>query len=877
MTTRSIVVFDTTLRDGEQTPGCALSPEDKVAIAEQLVRLGVDVIEAGFPAASPGEAAAVRAVASAVGDHGPVVCGLARANRRDIEIAAEALEPAKRRRLHTFIATSDLHLERKLRLTRPEVVERAAAAVRLAREFTDDVEFSAEDASRSDWQFLAEVLLAAAEAGAKTVNIPDTVGWATPSEYGALIERVCQLVAPYPGLVVSTHCHDDLGLAAANTLAGISAGAGQVEVTINGLGERAGNAALEEIVMALRTRAACFGGATTKVQTSELGTTSRLVSERTAIPVPVTKAIVGKNAFAHESGIHQAGMLADPRTYEIMSPEAVGAAGSTLVLGKHSGRHALCHRLEALGISLQGEALERVASAVKKVAEDRQSAVDDDLLRAIVREAESRQPSTARTMFEKVWQNHVVRDATPETPAVIYVDLHLVHEVTSAQAFTALRERGLKVRCPERTMATMDHATPTISAPKHGGASERRGRFLALCEDDARAQLDALTRNAAEAEIPLLDLGDKRRGIVHVVGPELGITQPGMVVVCGDSHTSTHGAFGALAFGIGTSQVAQVLATQCLLQQRPKVMKVALEGELHPGVTAKDLALALAAEIGVGGATGHVIEYTGSAVRSLSMEGRMTLCNMAIEVGARAGMGAPDETTIEYLRGRPGVPAGVAFEAAAARWRALASDPGARYDAEVTIDANHVAPMVTYGTNPGMAVPVTGRIPDPSTFSDEALRQATTRALGYMGLEPGASVEGIPVDVVFVGSCTNSRISDLRAVAEVLRGRHIAPNVRLLVVPGSESVKRVAEAEGLDRVFVDAGAEWREPGCSMCIAMNGDKLTAGQLAVSTSNRNFEGRQGTGGRTVLASPVTAAACAIAGSIADPRPYLAGVPA
>jgi 3-isopropylmalate/(R)-2-methylmalate dehydratase large subunit len=835
--------------------------------------LQVDVIEAGFPAASANEAGAVRAVASEVGSaDGPVICALARATRSDIEVAARSLEPARRRRLHTFIATSDLHLERKLKLTRAQAVERAAAAVTLAREITDDVEFSAEDASRSDPDFLTEVFLAAIAAGARTLNVPDTVGWSTPSEYGELIQRVCRIANEYPDVVVSTHCHDDLGLAVANTLAGISAGARQVECVVNGLGERAGNAALEEIVMALHTRPA-FYRVHTRVNTCELANASRVVSECTCIPVPATKAVVGANAFAHESGIHQAGVLADRRTYEIIEPTSVGVAGTTLVLGKHSGRHALAHRLEALGLSVADDIIDRISGAVKELAESHMAIDDATLASMVQRSIEQRQREThPRTMLEKVWDAHVVRDATPDTPAVIYVDLHLVHEVTSAQAFSVLRERGLRVRCPERTLATMDHATPTTWSPVWSSSSlparvrsaERGRRMLALCDDDARTQLEALATNAKEAEIPVLPLGDPRRGIVHVVGPELGLTQPGMVVVCGDSHTSTHGAFGALAFGIGTTQVAHVLATQCLLQQRPKVMRVEIAGTLHPGVTAKDLALALAARIGIGGATGHVIEYAGPAVRALSMEGRMTLCNMAIEVGARAGMVAPDETTIEYVRGRPGAPEGADWDAAVVRWMSLAS--------EVRLDANEVEPMVTYGTNPGMAVSVTGRIPELSTFRDETTKQATVRALGYMGLVPGAALAGTPVDVVFVGSCTNSRLSDLRAVAGVLRGRQVAPGVRLLVVPGSEVVKRDAEAEGLHRVFLDAGAEWREPGCSMCIAMNGDKLAPRQLAVSTSNRNFEGRQGTGGRTVLASPVTAAAAAVAGAIVDPRPFL-----
>jgi 3-isopropylmalate/(R)-2-methylmalate dehydratase large subunit len=472
-----------------------------------------------------------------------------------------------------------------------------------------------------------------------------------------------------------------------------------------------------------------------------------------------------------------------------------------------------------------------------------------------------------RTLFEKLWDAHVVRPPTASTPAVLYVDLHLVHEVTSAQAFTELRARGLPVRCPGRTVATMDHTTPTTS--RHG----RRATLATLpaIADDARAQLAQLARNCDEFGVPLYALGDDRQGIVHVIGPELGLTQPGMTVVCGDSHTSTHGAFGALAFGIGTSQVAHVLATQCLLQTRPRTMEVRVDGRLAGGVGAKDLILAIIAQLGIGGGTGHVIEYRGEAVTALSMEERMTLCNMSIEAGARAGMVAPDDTTFAYLAGRPHAPAGAAWDAAVARWRDLRSDDEATFDASVTIDASHLSPMITYGTNPSMGIAITGDVPDPAARDAGSDRDGLAHALRYMGMQAGQPMLGTPVDVVFVGSCTNSRISDLRSAASLLVGRHVAPGVRMLVVPGSQQVKRQAEAEGLDRIFLQAGAEWREAGCSMCIAMNGDSLRPGQLAVSTSNRNFEGRQGAGGRTLLASPLTAAASAIAGVVADPRRF------
>ena len=476
--------------------------------------------------------------------------------------------------------------------------------------------------------------------------------------------------------------------------------------------------------------------------------------------------------------------------------------------------------------------------------------------------------STPRTLFDKVWDAHVVREQSASTPTVLYVDLHLVHEVTSPQAFAELRRRGLRVRRPEHTVATMDHSTPT----ERGSGTTRTLAVLPGLDSRARTQLEQLEQNCGEFGIPLYALGDARQGIVHVIGPELGLTQPGMTVVCGDSHTSTHGAFGALAFGIGTSQVGHVLATQCVLQTKPKRLEARVDGRLAPGVTAKDVILAIIARLGVDGGTGHVIEYRGQTISALSMEERMTVCNMSIEAGARAGLIAPDDTTFAYLEGRPHAPRGAAWERAVAGWRRLGSDDDATFDASLTIDASSLAPMITYGTNPGTGVPITQRVPEPDRFASGD-REHVRHALDYMRLRPGQELIGTPVDVVFIGSCTNSRLSDLRAAATILRGRRVAPGVRVLVVPGSQAVKRAAESERLDRVFIEAGAEWREAGCSMCIAMNGDSLRPGQLAVSTSNRNFEGRQGAGGRTLLASPLTAAASAIAGAVADPRPLFA----
>jgi 3-isopropylmalate/(R)-2-methylmalate dehydratase large subunit len=455
-----------------------------------------------------------------------------------------------------------------------------------------------------------------------------------------------------------------------------------------------------------------------------------------------------------------------------------------------------------------------------------------------------------KTLYDKIWDAHVV---VPETdaPAILFADLHLIHEVTSPQAFDELRRRGLRVRRTDLTLGTEDHSIPTTT------------RILSPSEDrEAYDQVTKLEANCREFGVLLYGLDSEHQGIVHVIGPELGVTQPGKTIVCGDSHTSTHGAFGALAFGIGTTEVGYVLASQCLLQRKARNLEISVDGHLKPGVTAKDIILYIISKIGTAGGTGCVIEYTGSAIRGLNMDGRMTVCNMSIEAGARAGMVAPDDTTFEYLAGRPRAPKGADWDKAVAWWRTLPTDAGAIYDRSISFAAADIEPMISFGTNPGMTIPVTGTVPNADT---DELR----RAFQYMGIEPGKPLLGHPIDVVFIGSCTNSRLSDLRAAAEIFKGRKVASTVRTVVVPGSQQVKKLAEQEGLDRVFKEAGAEWRESGCSMCIAMNNDKLEPGQVSVSTSNRNFEGRQGPGGRTLLASPLTAAASAVMGRVTDLR--------
>jgi 3-isopropylmalate/(R)-2-methylmalate dehydratase large subunit len=468
-------------------------------------------------------------------------------------------------------------------------------------------------------------------------------------------------------------------------------------------------------------------------------------------------------------------------------------------------------------------------------------------------------PRKPRTIIEKVWDNHIVAEREG-APTLLYIDLHLVHEVTSPQAFAGLRERGLKVRRPDLTIGTTDHSIPT------------HDRSLPILDEIAATQISQFERNCRDFGIPFYGPQSGKQGIVHVIGPEQGVTQPGMTVVCGDSHTATHGAFGALAFGIGTSQVEHVLASQCLLQTRSKTYEVRVDGTLRSGVGAKDIILNLISRIGIGGGTGCVFEFAGSAIRSLSMEERMTICNMSIEGGARAGLVAPDDTTYQFLAGKPGTPKGSDWDRAVSLWRELPTDEGAKYDKQIFIDASALEPMITFGTNPGMGIPITARVPDPSNISDPVERETLGKALRYMDLPAGKPVLGHPIDVVFIGSCTNSRIGDLRAAAAIFKGRKVNPKVRVMVVPGSQEVKKQAQSEGLDQIFRSAGAEWREAGCSMCIAMNGDQLQPGEYSVSTSNRNFEGRQGKGGRTFLASPLTAAAAAVTGVVTDVRTML-----
>ena len=794
-----VYIFDTTLRDAEQVPGCQLNTIEKIEVARQLEKLGVDIIEAGFPISSPGDFNSVVEISKAVTV--PTICALTRAVKKDIEVAAEALKFAKRGRIHTGIGTSWYHIHEKLNSTPDEIVGRAVEAVKYARRFVDDVEFYAEDAGRTEEEYLARVVEAVIKAGATVVNIPDTTGYCLPNEYGAKIAYLMNHVPNIDKAIISTHCHNDLGMATANTLAAVQNGARQVEVTINGLGERAGNTALEEIVMAI----ACHKNLDFNIgiNTRQIIATSQLVSSLMRVPVQPNKAIVGRNAFAHSSGIHQDGVLKSRETYEIIAPEDVGVDQSSIVLTARSGRAALKHHLKAIGYTPDNDELDTIAGG----------------------------------------------------SCVLYIDRQYIHEVTSPQAFEGLHSRGAKVFRPAQVTASPDHNIPT------------QNQHLPVQDLQSARQLSMLENNCTEHGITIFKVGTPKNGIIHVVGPETGLTQPGMTIVCGDSHTSTHGAMGCVAFGIGTSEVEMVLASQCVLQSKPKTMRINVEGQLNPGVCSKDIILYLISKLGTGGGTGHFIEFAGSAIRSLSMEARMTICNMSIEMGARGGMIAPDETTFAYLKGREYAPQGTEWDKSVAQWKQLYSDPDAIFDKEVTFDAADIYPMITYGTNPGMGIALTHSIPEVSEIEETSL-PSFLKALEYMDFKPGEKLPGKPVDYVFVGSCTNGRIEDLRVFADYVKGKQKAAGVTAWIVPGSKQVEKQAIDEGIRDTLEAAGFELRQPGCSACLAMNDDKIPAGKYCVSTSNRNFEGRQGPGARTLLAGPLVAAACAIHGIITVP---------
>ena len=957
-----LYIFDTTLRDGEQVPGCQLNTVEKIQVAKALETLGVDVIEAGFPVSSPGDFNSVVEISKAVS--APVICALTRGIKTDIDVAVEALQYAKHKRIHTGIGTSDYHIKYKFNSNQEDILRRAVEAVKYARNFVDEVEFYCEDAGRTDNEYLARVVEAVIKAGASVVNIPDTTGYCLPHQYGEKIAYLVNNVSNIDMAIISTHCHNDLGMATANTMAGILNGARQVEVTINGVGERAGNTSLEEIAMILKCHKHL--GIETGIDSTKIMATSRMVSNLMNMPIQANKAIVGRNAFSHSSGIHQDGVLKNIQTYEIIDPKEVGIDDNSIVLTARSGRAALKHRLQSLGIRLTGEKLDEVYQRFLQLADKKKEITDDDVLVLAGNEQNAGKPiqlesltivsdknasakadlclkvfgkvqcakaegngpvdaginalkqiikrdmvlqeftiqsiskgsddmgkvhmqimhggkvyygfgahtdivvasiesyisavnkfmireNPSKTLFDKLWDAHVVSQVE-DGPTQLYIDRMYCHEVTSPQAFDGMRKRGLSVFRPQQITCIPDHNIPTQHQDKP------------IVDPVSKKQVDALDKNARDFGVQYFPMGHAKNGVIHVVGPENGLSLPGMSIVCGDSHTSTHGALGALAFGIGTSEVEMVLASQCVLQSRPKTMRINFEGTLKEGVTPKDVALYMISQLGTGGATGYFVEYAGKVVREMSMEGRLTLCNLSIEMGARGGMIAPDETTFAYLKDAEYAPKGEAWGKAVAYWKTLKSDEGAVFDKEITFQGEAISPMITYGTNPGMAMPINSTIPTLESI-DEAGRASFQKALDYMGFTPGQSLLGHKIDYVFLGSCTNGRIEDFRAFASVVKGKKKHPDVVAWLVPGSWKVRQQIIDEGILDILTDAGFELREPGCSACLAMNDDKIPAGKYAVSTSNRNFEGRQGPGARTILASPITAAHAAISGELKD----------
>ena len=971
-----LFIFDTTLRDGEQVPGCQLNTVEKIQVAKALEALGVDVIEAGFPVSSPGDFNSVVEISKAVS--APVICALTRGIKTDIDVAVEALQYAKHKRIHTGIGTSDYHIKYKFNSNQEDILRRAVEAVKYARNFVDEVEFYCEDAGRTDNEYLARVVEAVIKAGASVVNIPDTTGYCLPHQYGEKIAYLVNNVSNIDKAIISTHCHNDLGMATANTMAGILNGARQVEVTINGVGERAGNTSLEEIAMILKCHKHL--GIETGIDSTKIMATSRMVSNLMNMPIQANKAIVGRNAFSHSSGIHQDGVLKNIQTYEIIDPKEVGIDDNSIVLTARSGRAALKHRLQSLGIRLTGEKLDEVYQRFLQLADKKKEITDDDVLvlagneqnagkpiqlesltivsdknasakadlclkvfgkvqcakaegngpvdaginalkqiikrdmvlqeftiqsiskgsddmgkvhmqimhggkvyygfgahtdivvasiesyisavnKFMIRElsthqiTESPNHHLSATLFDKLWDAHVVSQVE-DGPTQLYIDRMYCHEVTSPQAFDGMRKRGLSVFRPQQITCIPDHNIPTQHQDKP------------IVDPVSKKQVDALDKNARDFGVQYFPMGHAKNGVIHVVGPENGLSLPGMSIVCGDSHTSTHGALGALAFGIGTSEVEMVLASQCVLQSRPQTMRINFEGTLKEGVTPKDVALYMISQLGTGGATGYFVEYAGQVVRNMSMEGRLTLCNLSIEMGARGGMIAPDETTFAYLKDAEYAPKGDEWDKAVAYWKTLKSDEGAVFDKEITFQGEAISPMITYGTNPGMAMPINSTIPTLDSI-DEAGRASFQKALDYMGFTPGQSLLGYKIDYVFLGSCTNGRIEDFRAFASVVKGKKKHPDIVAWLVPGSWKVRQQIIDEGILDILTDAGFELREPGCSACLAMNDDKIPAGKYAVSTSNRNFEGRQGPGARTILASPITAAHAAISGELSPKR--------
>ncbi len=872
MMNNRITVFDTTLRDGQQSPGCGMSFEANIEYAHLAHQLGIDVLEAGFPSASQLDFDIVKTIASELQQMNSRmrIAGLCQLREAQVIKTMEALAPYQdNATLHVYLPVDPNLMHASLgerAQDKAGLLKDVASMIELAATSGFKVQFSPEGYSNmgDTFDFVTDVIRTAIDSGASVINCPDTIGgaceWQAQHYIVANMNRHAEIFAkefPHKDITWSIHCHNDFGLALANTMNAVFKGpARQIEGCINGVGERAGNTALEQCILYIKQ----FGPLANKehplhtnCDATKLQAISNFVSQH-MMARQANWPIVGLNAARHSSGGHTNAVLRNPLAYQPFLPEEVGSQIS-LIFGPLSGGNHAKAIIEAAGFECSDAEKAHIAQHIKDLFQERRKGVTDEEVihgyKDYLQKKSVENNMPAKNIIEKIWDAHVVCDEVGY-PTVFSIDFMLMHEVTSAQAFSMIEERGYPVKYPERILATIDHSIPT---------SKNR---LVIVDEQARQQVDLLRDNAKKYGITLYDFDSHHQGIVHVVGPELGATQPGMTIVCGDSHTATHGAFGALAFGIGTSEVAHVLATGCLLQHKPKTMRVEFTGSFAPGVTSKDAIMKLIAQIGIGGAVGYIIEYTGPAIRTMSMEARMTLCNMSIECGARAGLIGPDETTFAYLKGRQYAPQGREWDEAVQRWQLLCSDADCHYDASVSVDLNTLKPMVTWGINPEQAIGIDECTPRYETLSDSHQRVAQ-KAYEYTQLSPGQKIAGTAIQWAFIGSCTNGRIEDLRAAASVMRGKHIAEGVTMYVVPGSEQVLAQARQEGLDKIFEQAGADFRMPGCSMCLAMNDDKVPPGARCISTSNRNFIGRQGTGSITHLASPYTVAASALAGKI------------
>lgn len=872
MNDKQIFIFDTTLRDGQQSPGAGMTFKDNLAYAEFANLLQVDVLEAGFPAASATDFSIVNTIAKNMADKksSMTIAALCQLREEQFHKTMEALQPSlstRKARVHTYVPVDPNLMEAslgKLAANKSQIIADLYRLIHLAVNEGYEVEFSPEGYSRlqHNFDFVTDLIRAAVSAGASVINCPDTIGGAAKIEGEKYFVKhmlkhaeIIKTEFPNHTIIWSTHCHNDFGLALDNSINAVYEGpARQIEGCINGVGERAGNVSLEQCIMYIKQ----FGNYLdkenpffTNIRFEYLKPISDFVANK-MLPRQLHSPIVGDNATRHSSGGHTNAILKNPLAYQPFDPIDIGAEIS-FVFGPLSGSNHAKKIIEEQGYCCEEHEKTAIAQAIKDYYPDRRKGITDiELMQAYHHyRAQQRKSLMPKNIIEKIWNAHVVSQK-PGHPMIFAIDKMLLHEVTSAQAFDELRKRQLKVFDPNALIATLDHSIPTDINRRH------------IKDAIARKQVETLRENAKEFGVKLFDFDSNYQGIVHVIGPELGFTQPGMTLVCGDSHTATHGAFGAIAFGVGTSEVAHVLATGCILQTKPKTMKIEFTGKLSNQITAKDLIMKLIATIGISGATGHIIEYVGEAIRELSMEARMTLCNMSIECGARAGLIAPDEITFAYLKGRKYSPTGTAWNEQVSFWRSLKSDDNASYDQTITIDINQLKPMVTWGINPEQAIAVNETIPTldelPSTHHTMA-----KQAYDYTRLNPGELIQGKKIDWAFVGSCTNGRIEDLRAVAAILKNRKIAAHVTMYIVPGSENVLAQAKQEGLDKIFQEAGADFRMPGCSMCLAMNEDKVPAGARCISSSNRNFIGRQGIGSITHLAAPNTVAASAVAGYI------------